>query len=175
MNRRKCDLLKLEALTRDEPNLTYKEKAKRLGVSVGAVYKNCKLLGFAKTVVNLTPRIAKRIQATKLDAMETIQNNHLVTQKQIEDIQAELEKASGEQEAGLRQALLPWVAESRKQVGQWADIFRTLQYERDLQNFQESVLNFLEKISPEARSDFLRQFEERNLARGILQRGEPAF
>jgi transcriptional regulator with XRE-family HTH domain len=149
-----------------EQGMTGKEMAKQLKVSPGAISKNLKALGLAKTAAVL--KAAEKIQRSKLNAMDRIFKLDFITHEQIDNTTKEIKEAPAGQKKEKRETQLAYIAESRKQVSLWADIYRTIQCEKDVREFKELVLNIIGTKNPEVRDEIIRELDAERVTRGLF-------
>jgi hypothetical protein len=146
--------------------------SKELGVSPGCVSKNLKKLGLAQ-VQDVVLSEAKKINVRKLNAMAQLERINSAIEKQLEEIQKELGKASGEQKADLRDAQIKHTAEIRKQLSLLLDIGKALYNVEEVAAFQKTVLEEIANESPECRNRILKKLQQRRSTSGLVGFSQP--
>jgi predicted transcriptional regulator len=161
---RRVDPLELQKLA--ESGKSGREIAQILGVSPPAVSRNLKALGLAKNG-DIVLRAARKINQKKLDAMGQLEKINRAIERQLDEIQGELEMASGEQKAGLRDAQIKHTAEIRKQLDLLLQIGKALYNIEEVAAFQKLVLEEIGNESPECRSRILKRLQQRRSTSGL--------
>ena len=162
---RRVDPLELQKLA--EGGMSGKAMAKALNVSPPAISRNLKALGLAKNG-DIVLRSARKINDRKLDAMKQLEKINQAIERQIDEIQGELEKATGEQKAGLRDAQIKHTAEIRKQLDLLLQIGKALYNVEEVAAFQRIVLEEIGNESAECRNRILKKLQSRRTSSGLI-------
>jgi hypothetical protein len=170
MAERKIDPIALQKLF--EAKLTGREIAEKLGVSPGAVSKNLKALGLAKTE-DVVMRAATKIHNRKLDAMAQLQKINQAIDKELEHIQEELKGSNGPARRELQEAQIKHTAEIRKQLALLLDIGKALYNVEEVAAFQKICLEEIGNESPECRNRILRKLQQRRSTSGLVGFSQP--
>jgi hypothetical protein len=166
---RRVDLEELRKLCHE--GYSGKEIAARFKVSQGAISQNKRALGIAKS--NVALESAKTIQRREVRAMDRILKLDQLTQETLDRITGKLKASSDQEEKEWLESQRKFIEESRKQVGLWAEIYRTILYQDELKVFKKVVLNTIGEAAPEVRNEILRRLEAQRVAGSIFRGSEP--
>jgi predicted transcriptional regulator len=144
-----------------------RDMAKALNVSPPAISRNLKSLGLAKTG-DIVIRSAQKINQKKLDAMAQLEKINQAIERQLDEIQKELEAATGEQKADLRDAQIKHTAEIRKQLDLLLQIGKALYNVEEVAAFQKIVLEEIAHESTDCRNRILKRLQSRRSTSGLI-------
>lgn len=168
----KIDLEKLQRL--HEAGKTGVDMARELGVGPPAISKALKKLGLAR-VQDVVLKKAEKINSRKLDAMKQLEKINRAIERQLDEIQGELGKASGEQKATLRDAQIKHTAEIRKQLDLLLQIGKALYGVEEVAAFQKIVLEEIGCESLECRNRILKRLQSRRTTSGLVGFSQPGI
>jgi len=163
MRQRKVDLQQLHHLSIQ--GKTGREIAAEMGVGPGAISKNLKALRHALT--GDYGRVAAKIDDQSVINMNRIEKHGLVLDSEIEDVRREISGASDNTEKDmLRQTLIKFLAESRKQTLLKFNIEKSIYQMIEGKQFQNDVLMKLREIGDEKREKFFNWLDTQTLDEG---------
>lgn len=160
----KIDLQKLQQFS--EKGMTGVDMARELGVQPPAVSKALKKLGLAR-VQDVVLKKAEKINSRKLNAMGQLERINSAIQKQLDEIQKELQTATGPDKADLRDTQIKHTAEIRKQLDLLLQIGKALYNVEEVAAFQKLVLEEIGNESAECRSRILKRLQQRRTTSGL--------
>jgi hypothetical protein len=162
----RISLIQLEQLVREGNGVS--EIARKLKVTKGAISKRLKALNVA-VAKDVCLRSAPKLVDNGLDAMAQLRRINGLINKELDQIEADLEVATAEDRKGLQDQKLKHVAEIRKQLGLVLDIAQILYNADEVKAFQEIAVEEIGNVAPEVKHRILQRLNERRLIRSSLQ------
>jgi IS30 family transposase len=165
---RKIDHTKLQELL--EQGLNQVEIAKELGVVKSSVCKAIKRHNLAIAKVATASEAAPVIAQKKIDIIQQIRGINEKMQRHLDLIDAEVGKKGQDTKykIQLRDQMIKYAAEIRKQMSTLLDISKTLYNAEEVQAFQRIVLQAIEDAHPVTKEKIIQALHEVRSVRRVI-------
>ncbi len=165
---RKIDHVKLQRLL--EQGLNQVEIARELGVVKSSVCKAIKRLNLSVAKAVTASEAAPVIVENKIDIMQQIRGINEKMQRHIDRIDMEVAQEEGTKDRiQLRDQLIKYAAEIRKQMSALLDVAKTLYNAEEVQAFQEIVLKAIEEADPATKEKIIQSLHRARRAMGLVR------
>jgi hypothetical protein len=157
---RKIDHIKLQELL--EQGLNQVEIAKEFGVVKSSVCKAIKRHNLAIAKVATASEATPVIVEQKIDIMQQIRGINEKMQRHLDLIDEEVGKKgqNTKDKIQLRDQMVRYAAEIRKQMGTLLDVAKTLYNAEESQAFQQIVINAIGEADPDTKKKIISELQQ---------------